>query len=300
MDYKKMFKLVEVPKGYIIKKYKAKDTVVVVPDTIDDKKVVAIDDIAFMNKQIEEIVITENVIAIGERAFCECKYLKKVTLGSKVTIGRFAFYGCESLADENGFIIVGGVLFDYLGKETNVHIPDGVRIVDDSAFERVKKTLEAVELPNSVEELRCNAFYKCRKLRTVTMNSERINLEASSFEDCDSLVDDDGFIIFDDLLCAYRDEKAEKVYIPGRVKRISKGALESARNLKEVIISEGVETIDKYAFFFAGFEVMHIPESVKSIGEKAFVGCSKLRITAPHGSYAIEYAIQNNIPFEEI
>ena len=176
MDYKKMFKLVEVPKGYIIKKYKAKDTVVVVPDTIDDKKVVAIDEIAFMNKQIEEIVITENVIAIGERAFCECKYLKKVTLGSKVTIGRFAFCGCESLADENGFIIVGGVLFDYLGKETNVHIPDGVRIVDDSVFERVKKTLEAVELPNSVEELRCNAFYKCRKLRTVTMNSERINL----------------------------------------------------------------------------------------------------------------------------
>ena len=53
MDYKKMFKLVEVPKGYIIKKYKAKDTVVVVPDTIDDKKVVAIDEIAFMNKKIE-------------------------------------------------------------------------------------------------------------------------------------------------------------------------------------------------------------------------------------------------------
>ena len=298
MDYKKMFTLLEVPKGYIIKKYKAKDLNVVIPETIDDKPVVAIGDMAFKGKEIEEVVIPESIIAIGERAFCDCKNLKKVTLNHKVVMERFVFTGCELLADEKGFVIVGGILGDYYGNENNVVIPEGVTIVDDSAFSKAKKILESVVVPASVEELRCNAFYSCRKLKSVTLNSENIKLEASSFENCDGLVDSNGFIILNDILCAYRDENATDVVIPGNVKRIAQGALSTSRGLKSVVISDGVEKIDAMAFAFSHFERISIPSSVTLIGEKAFYN-GEATITAPKKSYAIEYAKENGIPFVE-
>ena len=42
---------------------------------------------------------------------------------------------------------------------------------------------------------------------------------------------------------------------------------------------------------------MNIPESVIEIGEGAFAGCGSLTIHAPAGSYAEQYAKENNIPF---
>lgn len=43
--------------------------------------------------------------------------------------------------------------------------------------------------------------------------------------------------------------------------------------------------------------MVHIPDSVTSIGEGAFSACKELTIHAPAGSYAEQYAKENNIPF---
>ena len=40
-----------------------------------------------------------------------------------------------------------------------------------------------------------------------------------------------------------------------------------------------------------------IPASVSQIGARAFDGCEKLTVYAPVGSYAEQYAKENNIPF---
>ena len=37
-----------------------------------------------------------------------------------------AFEGCKKLADEDGFIIVNGMLFDYIKDESDIVIPSGV------------------------------------------------------------------------------------------------------------------------------------------------------------------------------
>lgn len=53
---------------------------------------------------------------------------------------------------------------------------------------------------------------------------------------------------------------------------------------------------------FWGCELLSItiPDSVTYIGVNAFYGCDKLIICAPAGSYAIEYAKNNDIKFIEI
>ena len=40
-----------------------------------------------------------------------------------------------------------------------------------------------------------------------------------------------------------------------------------------------------------------IPDSVTSIGNRAFVGCPNLILTIPRNSYALEYAKTNDIPY---
>ncbi len=71
---------------------------------------------AFAGCPIEEIVIPDSVKKIGERAFHGCAHLKKIVLPEgDIEIGEMAFQGCKKLQDENGLIVVRGVLHGFEG-----------------------------------------------------------------------------------------------------------------------------------------------------------------------------------------
>ena len=97
----------------------------VVLNRIDGKqKIVAIDAGAFAgNTSVKNVEIISPVKSIGEGAFLSCTALETVTFRSPVleTIGESAFSGCESLADENGYVIVRDVLYNYTKKDSDFH-----------------------------------------------------------------------------------------------------------------------------------------------------------------------------------
>lgn len=49
------------------------------------------------------------------------------------------------------------------------------------------------------------------------------------------------------------------------------------RNLREVVIPEGVEGIGRHWFYYTAVESVTIPASVREIGARAFCRCWKLR-----------------------
>ena len=65
----------------------------------------------------------------------------------------------------------------------------------------------------------------------------------------------------------------------------------------DVVIPEGVTSIEEGAFSGSSPASVTIPDSVTSIGRQAFGFLPKLTIHAPAGSYAEQYAKENNIPF---
>ena len=97
--------------------------------------------------------------------------------------------------------------------------------------------------------------------------------------------------------------KDEHIVIPSTVDgfevySISSNAFEGYR-FKSVIISEGVEEIDWFAFYNCmSLSAITIPKSVKKIGHSAFSGCSKsFTIYCQSGSFAQAYAQSYGITY---
>ena len=73
--------------------------VVEIPEKINDKKVLAIDDSAFYGKQkLKKVIIPKYVIRIGHQSFIGCDNLEEVVLPDNLLdIGGYAFKVCPKL-----------------------------------------------------------------------------------------------------------------------------------------------------------------------------------------------------------
>lgn len=77
---------------------------------------------------------------------------------------------------------------------------------------------------------------------------------------------------------------------------IEDGVLEHCGSLTDVVISEGVASIGKWAFLDCGsLTDITIPASVASIGDRAFFQ-TNVTIHDPAGSYAALYAKEIQLP----
>lgn len=92
------------------------------------------------------VTISEGVTVIAPGAFAQCaavKELKFEGVEENITyIGARAFNGSGiEAADEDGFIIVNGILASYTGRAETVVVPDEVRVVAPYAFGRGVKNI---------------------------------------------------------------------------------------------------------------------------------------------------------------
>lgn len=103
-----------------------------------------------------------HVESIGERAFYGCYNVTVYDDFANIDeIEDGAFMGCYGLADNNGFIVVKGVLHGYLGQSTHVNIPDGVTRIGPYAFysSSYYLPLDDITIPDSVTNIAHEAFY---------------------------------------------------------------------------------------------------------------------------------------------
>lgn len=90
----------------------------------------------------------------------------------------------------------------------------------------------------------------------------------------------------------------QRVRIPASVHGIDEAAFKHCRNLKEVIMEEGLLWIGKNAFSSCPLQMVEIPESVCEIAEDAFKGSEgNLLLVGGEGSTAEKYARSHNIRF---
>lgn len=97
------------------------------------------------------------------------------------------------------------------------------------------------------------------------------------------------------------NEKITKVVIDSDVTSIGDYAFYTCLHLNEIVIPEGVTEIGSDAFRgCVVLENITVPNSVRQIGDNAFASSGVETIYGYSGSYAEEYAAENNIAFEKI
>lgn len=79
----------------------------------------------------------------------------------------------------------------------------------------------------------------------------------------------------------------KRAVIPGSCKVVSPYAFASCANLEELIIEEGVEVIEDWAFISTNIKSIALPKSLKSVGQNAFLG-TEIK------SYVDTFMIENN------
>ncbi len=128
--------------------------------------------------------VPKEVTTIGSAAFEYSPGITSVTIGTNVTsIGQFAFFDCPSLAaitvDPNNafYASAAGVLFDKnrvsliqypSGLPGSYVVPDAVVTIGDGAFAD-NFGLTSVVIPNSVTDIRQQAFYSCQNMTNLSL-----------------------------------------------------------------------------------------------------------------------------------
>ena len=241
--------------------------------------------------RVKSAVIAEGVTSIGGCAFYDCRSLTSVTIPDSVTrIGSFAFDNCRSLTSvtiPNGVTSIGTAAFDYCTSLISVTIPDSVTSIGDDAF-RGCSSLTSVTIPDSVTSIGERAFSECTSLTSVTIPDSVTSIGEQAFYYCRSLT---------------------SVTIPDSVTSIGDGAFASCTSLTGIWVAEGSSHYASDAFgvlfnkdkttlvqcpgAFSGSYA--IPDSVTSIGKRAFSECTSLTsVTIPDsvtsiGKQAFDY-----------
>ncbi len=265
------------------------DTDIYIPEIYNGKAVTSIDEMAFYGRMNpSSITIPDSVTSIGEGAFKHCSGLTSVTIGNSVTsIGKGAFSHCTRLTsvyitDIKSWCETNFYDFDsnplhyaeslYLNGElvTDLVIPDSVTSIGNFAFVDCIG-LTSVAIPDSVISIGEDAFLDCEGLKSVTIGNSVTSIGGSAFENCKN------------LKSVYITDIKSWCEIDFGDDSSSSNPLRSAGNLylngelvTDLVIPDSVTSIGNFAFLgCTSLTEVTIPDSVTSIGEGAFA-CANL------------------------
>ena len=255
---------------------------------------------------LSDVKLGNNLLKIGDRAFYQCTQLEDSGINlpkSLMEIGSYAFWGTRThkvgrgiiyfddwavgVADNAAFIsafiqdgtrgIANYAFYNALFYDGLLYMSDSIEIIGRSAFYG-NQSLMLTNLPANVKTIGDNAFMNCSYVRFSELSDTIIPygceyIGNQSFKNCTYLVG---------------------LTIPGTVKYVGNYAFKNCANLGysmfvtsnepdaprvvgDIVFGEGIEYMGEHVFYgCAGLQKIKLPDSLKTLGSRAFYKCTLL------------------------
>ena len=250
---------------------------ITIPSEIDGKPVTSIGDSAFEDcTGLTSITISNSVTSIGYKAFYDCTGLTSITIPSSVTsIGDLAFEDCTGLTSIN------------VASDNNYYSSNNGVLFNKKKTALIRypegKSQTSYTIPNSVTRIGYGAFRGCTGLTSITIPNSVTSIASWAFDGCTGLtsinVASGNNYYSDNNGVLFNKKKTELIRYP------------EGKSQTSYTIPDSVTSIGNWAFDgCTGITSITIPNSVTSIGAHAFDGCTGLTsITVPNSVTSIGY-----------
>ena len=276
---------------------------VVIPSRVNNIDVIEIGDEVFAdNLFIKKLVIPESVKSLGNKMCYGAKNLEEVVLPNNITvIPDYAFENCSSLTNINiptSLVQIRANAFsqtalkEFIAPESlkeiwlyafkdakelrNVELKN-VTEIGDMVFENCEK-LESIVIPETLEEIGASVFGGCSSLQDIDLPNKPLALDHNTFygsayyEDISNW--ENGVLYVDNYLLAINSDflnVTEYEVKEGTIAIANNAFLNNAKNLTKITLHEGLKLIGEKAFSsLYKLESVNIPSSVDTIGYNAF------------------------------
>lgn len=259
---------------------------------------------SFSNSNVHRIIIGKNVKQIESNAFHCCGSLKEIVLPDEIefigemtnkcnqlkwifsnpgTVGEeyainhnMSVVPCSCL-DQVWYISRGKVIKCFLKNERVITLPSGVISIEPLVFAGFCKLVSFI-FSESVSNIGNKAFKRCTSLESIIIPDNVSSIGACTFESC---------------------IKLKNVTLPSSLEVLWGNCFNGCTSLREIVIPEGCKEINGLVFAnCTDLRTVKIPMSVAFIQDNAFLGCSsKLELQVQEGSFALEYAKENNLNY---
>ena len=240
---------------------------------------------------LTSITIPNSVKSIGYSAFSWCTGLTSITIPDSVTsIGNYAFRGCTgltSIAIPDSVTNIGESAFYGCTGLTSIAIPDSVTNIGESAFYGCTG-LTSITIPDGVTSIGNYAFFGCSSLTSITIPESVTSIDRNAFNECTGLtsitIPDGVTSIGENAFC-----KVPNIVYSGAASGSPWGAKALNGYIEDGLVYEDSSKTKLLACPVSREGAVVIPNSVTSIGNSAFSGCSSLTdVTIPYGVTSID------------
>lgn len=244
---------------------------------------------SFMKTGVKDVTI-EDISKVGEKAFSDCKSLKKLTINvpdgpaiaDDLCIPEELAAHCTSLqtvtftGHTENLLSIKAAAFRETTMLTEISLPDSIQIIEQCAF--CDSGIENIVIPDRVTKLGRGAFSRCYELTDVTLPESVTVIPRLAFINCDKLKTINApnvAVVCDNAFCHC---KMLTAFDFSQIKELGSASF-AGTGIRKAVLSNKLTNLQPSTFCncknFQSVD-MSACDNVKTISTRCFEDCNKL------------------------